>query len=38
MDTSTRSLFPKVTVIVLNYNGQEYLADCFSSLGSLDYP
>ncbi|MGI2906906.1 glycosyltransferase family 2 protein [Tolypothrix sp. VBCCA 56010] len=32
------SYFPKVTVIVLNYNGLRHLKDCFSSLTSLDYP
>ena len=28
----------KVTIIVLNYNGQKYLEGCFSSLEKLDYP
>lgn len=27
-----------VTVIVLNYNGLDYLADCFASLTALTYP
>ncbi len=29
---------PLVSVIVLNWNGYEYLADCFDSLTALDYP
>ncbi len=29
---------PTVTVIVLNWNGREYLSDCFDSLVALDYP
>ncbi|MBD3360095.1 MAG: glycosyltransferase [Candidatus Buchananbacteria bacterium] len=29
---------PKVAIIIVNYNGQEYLHDCLSSLLSLDYP
>jgi GT2 family glycosyltransferase len=29
---------PKVTVIVLNYNGLEHLEACFSSLLKVDYP
>jgi len=29
---------PKVAIIVLIYNGLEYLEDCFSSLEKLDYP
>lgn len=29
---------PWVTVVVLNYNGKHYLKDCFTSLGSLNYP
>jgi GT2 family glycosyltransferase len=29
---------PTVTVVVLNWNGREYLADCFDSLLALDYP
>ncbi|MGB8311031.1 MAG: glycosyltransferase family 2 protein [Halobacteriota archaeon] len=29
--------FPTVSVIVLNYNGREFLEDCFRSLGNLDY-
>lgn len=28
----------KVTIIVLNYNGQRFLEGCFSSLEKLDYP
>lgn len=28
----------KVTIIVLNYNGQKFLEGCFSSLEKLDYP
>ncbi len=30
--------FPTVSVIVLNYNGREFLEDCFRSLSNLDYP
>lgn len=30
--------YPSVSVIVLNYNGLEYLAECCSSLSQLDYP
>jgi GT2 family glycosyltransferase len=30
--------FPTVSVIVLNYNGLQYMEDCFSSLSDLDYP
>lgn len=29
---------PSVSIIVLNYNGLQYLKDCFSSLLALDYP
>ncbi len=29
---------PSVSVIVLNYNGQEHLETCFRSLQGLDYP
>jgi GT2 family glycosyltransferase len=29
---------PLVSVIVLNWNGREYLAECFDSLLALDYP
>ena len=31
-------MLPSVTVIVLNYNGKEYLSDCLTSLFALDYP
>lgn len=30
--------WPKVSVIVLNYNGKKHLSDCFGSLMALDYP
>ena len=30
--------WPRVSVIVLNWNGQGYLADCFASLLALAYP
>ncbi len=30
--------WPKVSVVVLNYNGKQHLADCLSSLLELDYP
>ena len=29
--------FPTVSIIVLNYNGREFLDDCFRSLSNLDY-
>lgn len=29
---------PKVSVVVLNFNGREHLAGCFDSLAQLDYP
>ncbi len=30
--------YPLVSVIVLNYNGKQYLDDCFQSLEKVDYP
>lgn len=30
--------WPKVSVIVLNYNGREHLDPCFNSLAQTDYP
>ncbi len=30
--------FPSVTVMVLNYNGQQFLKDCFESLRACTYP
>lgn len=30
--------FPTVSVIVLNYNGLQYMEPCFTSLSQLDYP
>ncbi len=32
------SELPQVSVIVLNWNGREYLSDCFESLLALNYP
>ena len=32
------SELPHVSVIVLNWNGRQYLSDCFDSLVALDYP
>jgi GT2 family glycosyltransferase len=32
------SNYPKVSIIVLNYNGKKYLDGCFQSLVDLDYP
>lgn len=32
------SELPTVAVIVLNWNGRAYLADCFDSLAALEYP
>jgi len=29
---------PKVSIIVLNYNGKRFLDDCFQSLAKVDYP
>jgi GT2 family glycosyltransferase len=29
---------PKVSIIVLNYNGKKYLDNCFQSLAEVDYP
>ncbi|MDR7485189.1 MAG: glycosyltransferase [Armatimonadota bacterium] len=29
---------PSVSIVVLNYNGQEHLPDCLESLGRLTYP
>ncbi|MFA6142749.1 MAG: glycosyltransferase family 2 protein [Candidatus Omnitrophota bacterium] len=34
----TGSPLPRVSVIVLNYNGFRHLKDCFSSLRKIDYP
>ena len=31
-------MLPDVTVIVLNFNGKDYLGDCLDSLLALDYP
>ncbi len=31
-------LYPKVTIIVLNYNGLRFLRDCFRSLTRITYP
>jgi len=30
--------FPEVSIIVVNYNGLNYLYDCFTSLMEIDYP
>jgi len=30
--------YPRVSIIVLNYNGKKYLDGCFQSLSELDYP
>lgn len=32
------SFFPFVSVIILNYNGKNYLQDCLSSVLTVDYP
>lgn len=34
----TLSELTTLTIIVLNYNGERYLDDCFASLKALDYP
>jgi hypothetical protein len=33
-----RDRLPGVSVIIVNYNGAEYLPDCLDSLAGLDYP
>jgi len=38
MNKLSESSLPRATVIVVNYNGREHLADCFPSLASLLYP
>lgn len=30
--------YPTVSIIVLNYNGLQYMEDCFGSLNQLEYP
>ncbi len=30
--------YPKASVVVLNYNGRDYLEECFQSLKEIDYP
>ncbi len=37
-DSFTEPSTPSVSVIVVNFNGKEYLEDCFSSLLNLDFP
>jgi len=34
----SKKKFPRVTVIVMNYNGIKFLNGCFSSLSRLNYP
>lgn len=29
---------PRVLILIVNYNGSEYLGDCFSSLANIEYP
>lgn len=31
-------VWPTVSVVVLNYNGRQYLGECFRSLQNLNYP
>ncbi len=31
-------MYPKVTAIIVNYNGEEYLRKCFHSIVNQDYP
>lgn len=37
-ERSDEKEYPKVTIIVMNYNGRDFLEGCFSSLLKLDYP
>lgn len=32
------SRLPRVSIVILNYNGRHHLAGCFGSLAALDYP
>ncbi len=32
------SVRPRVSIVILNYNGRHHLAGCFESLSALDYP
>jgi len=34
----TASTLPRVSIVILNYNGRHHLAGCFESLAALDYP
>ena len=38
IDTSAQSRFPKVSIIVLNWNGREETLSCLQSISELDYP
>jgi len=38
MLSTSGSQLPRVSVLVLNYNGREHLETCFRSLSALDYP
>ena len=29
---------PRVSIVILNYNGRHHLQGCFESLAALDYP
>ncbi len=35
---SIKKKLPKISIIVLNYNGKKYLKNCFESLKKTDYP
>ncbi|CEG13881.1 hypothetical protein MSIBF_A630004 [groundwater metagenome] len=37
-EKNTNMELPTISIIVLNYNGKEYLKDCFESLEKLNYP
>lgn len=34
----TSNILPFASIIVVNYNGKQFLEECFGSLGNLDYP
>ncbi|MBU3197401.1 glycosyltransferase [Clostridium algidicarnis] len=31
-------VYPKISFLIVNYNGKEHLKECFSTLNNLDYP
>lgn len=38
MNLETENYLPTVSIIVLNYNGKEYVDGCFDSLAKISYP